>query len=191
MIMTRSPRPPPRPRPPRPVPARLVANRWGHKHLQAGRRPSPSQAAPSPSAFALGLALHLASGRRGEAGVCEAARAPLLSFSPGAGGQSRLRARPGEREAPALGDTAAGPSRHGGGDSARGPQSREDSEKTRRLGAPPAARHRRTRCGERGPLTLQNHLFDPKGALAHRHRPPPSPIPALFASQMTLCPPQR
>ena len=197
--MTRSPhpRPPPRPRPPRPVPARLVANRWGHKHLQAGSASFPESGHPEPQRLCSrpSAATRELTARRGRClrGCPRGQPARLCSrFSPGAGGQGR-RARAGQRGArlPVLGDTAAGPSRHGGGYSARVPQSREDSNKSRGLGAPPAPRHRRTRCGERGPLTLQNHLFDPKGALAHPHRPPPSPTPALFASQMTLCSPQR
>lgn len=101
------PRPPPRQRPPRPVPARLVANRWGHKHLQAGSASFPESGHPEPQRLCSrpGAATAELTARRGRClrgsprgSPTRAARAPLLPLFPGAGGQSRRRARPGERE---------------------------------------------------------------------------------------------
>lgn len=184
MIMTRSPhpRPPPRPRPPRPVPARLVANRWGHKHLQAGSASFPESGHPEPQRLCSrpSAATRELTARRGRClrGCPRGQPARLCSrFSPGAGGQGR-RARAGQRGArlPVLGDTAAGPSRHGGGYSARVPQSREDSKKSRGLGrrqhpvtaARAAANAARSRC--KTTCSIRRELSPTP--TAHPHLPP-------------------
>jgi hypothetical protein len=75
--------------------------------------------------------------------------------------------RPGVGCQPSAPPPPTPPSRHRLGDSARGPQRQEEREAGGASGTP---HHRCTlRCGGLGQLTLQNHLFHPKGAYPHPH----------------------
>lgn len=146
MIMTR------RPRPPRAAPASPGADRWGREHLPAARGPAPGV---RPPRVARAPPLQALRGdreqptrpggcRRGGPRGCQARiRSPSARPGDGArGGEARGSRSPLRRPQP---------SRRRGGDSARGPRSREDAEGRRRLRAPPAARPRRTALRRRQP----------------------------------------
>lgn len=164
MIMTRSPRPP------RSARARPVANRWGREHLprRSGSFPRSPAAPRRPSAPALGLARSLRAA--GEARRVSARRptkvpgAPLLPERQARRSPARQRGawpRGPAPPPPAPPAAVAAP--------LRAPPSQDDAEGTRRLRAPPAARPRRPALRRRQRLTLQNHLFEPKGAPPTSH----------------------